>query len=112
MKVNSYKPKGQRMFKSIYFIDKRSGKKYKRPFWIEPIGKNWWFDLVIGEWVTTENRGTHRCTTSYYAMHHDGFNNVYSLKSAKRLIAKWDIPKGTWFRVTLPYIGYSFKVRK
>ncbi len=40
------------------------------------------------------------------------FNNVWSLKAAKRKIANWDVPKGTWFRVSLPYVGYDFKIRK
>jgi len=114
MKVVSKKPKGQRMFKSIkhYHTTHRGKKiKHKRPFWIEPIGKNWWFDLYTGEWTQKYN-GKGGMTTSYYSMTCDGFNNIYSLKAAKRLIAKWDVPKGTKFRVSLPFVGYDFYITK
>jgi len=68
MKITSSKPKGQRMFKSIkhYHTTHRGKKiKHKRPFWIEPIGKNWWFDLYTGEWTQKYN-GKGGMTTSYY----------------------------------------------
>jgi len=45
-------------------------------------------------------------------MTHNGFNNIYSLKAAKRIIAKWNVPKGTKFSVGLPWVGYSFTVSK
>jgi len=110
MKVTSKKPVGQRMFKSVYHLTDR-GKKVRRPLSIEPIGRGWWFNLNIGEWEQ-ERDETSRYTTSYYSMTWDGYNNVYSLKSAKRLISKWNLPKGTWYRVGLPFIGYDFKIKK
>jgi hypothetical protein len=45
-------------------------------------------------------------------MERDGYKNIWSLKAAKRAIANWDVPKGTWFKVALPYVGCEFKVRK
>ena len=51
-------------------------------------------------------------TTSYYAMKYDGYNNVYSLKATKRLINKWNVPKGTRFIVSLPFVGYDFYITK
>lgn len=107
MKVTSSKPKGQRMFKSVAIKHKS-----KRPFAIEPIGRGWWFDLDLGEWYDGGYDSTRRSCSGYYAMTRDGFNDVYSLKSAKRLIARWNVPKGTWFRVSTPYVGYHFKIKK
>jgi hypothetical protein len=114
MRVTSSKPKGQRIFKSMKF--KRTlhnGKtiKIRRPLWIEPEGPDWWFDLATGQWVEGYN-GIGGMTTSYYAMTYDGYHNVYSLKAAKRLIAKWNVPKGTKFRVSLPFVGYEFIITK
>lgn len=114
MKIISSKPKRQRIFKSVYHVlefGRHKGKKVKRPFSIEPIGKNWWFCLESGEWVVEYN-GVGNMTTSYYAMTHDGFNNVYSLKAAIRLICKWNVPKGTKFRISLPFRGYGFTIIK
>ena len=51
-------------------------------------------------------------TTSYYAMTYDGFNNAYSLKAVKRLIHKWNVPKGTIFRASLPFVGFDFFITK
>lgn len=109
MKVTSSKPRRQRMFKCRSLVTPRG--KTTRPFWIEPIGKNWWFDLSDGQWKQGYN-GKGGMTTSYYSMTYDGFNNAYSLKAVKRLIAKWDVPKGTWFVAALPFKGYEFKLRK
>ena len=113
MKVTSKKPVGQRMFKPVKEIHTVIKKKVlmKRPIWVEPIGKNWWFDLDTGEWVQGYN-GKGNMSTSYYAMEPHGFKSIWSLKAAKRTIANWDVPKGTWFRVALPYVGYTFKIRK
>ena len=114
MKVISSKPKGQRMFKSIkhYHTTHRGKKiKHKRPFHIEPIENGWWFDLELGDWVNKYN-GKGGMISSYYAMAYDGFNNIYSLKAAKRLITKWNVPKGTKFRVSLPFVGYDFYITK
>lgn len=109
MKVISIKPRGQRLTKCRLLSHK--GKKHKRPFWIEPIGKNWWFDLGTGDWVQEYN-GKGGMTTSYYAMTSDGYHDVYSLKAVKRLVSKWDVPKGTKFKASLPYIGYDFTITK
>jgi|SRR6478735_3754005 len=108
MKVISNKPRGQRIFKCKKLNNKT---KSRRPLWIEPIGKSWWFDLDIGEWYQVYDPNRYS-VSSYYSMIHDGYHNVYSLKSAKRLIYKWNVPKGTWFKVSLPYIGYYFKIKK
>ena len=101
MKVISKKPRGQRFFKSTHPT---------RPFWVEPIGPRWWFNLTTGEWESEWFDGPK--TSSYYAMGYAGYKDIWSLKAAKRAIAKWDVPKGTRFRVMLPWIGYDFVVRK
>ncbi len=110
MKVTSKKPKGQRIFKSG-IIKLKSGYKTKRPFWIEPIENGWRFCLEKGQWEKGYN-GIGNMSSSYYSMTHDGFNNVYSLKAVKRLIAKWNVPKGTKFRASLPFLGYDFFLTK
>lgn len=115
MKVVSSKPKRQRIFKSqtIHSQYKDGSKRriFKRPFWIEPVDFGWWFDLELGDWVQGYN-GKGGMTTSYYAMTYDGFNDAYSLKAVKRLVAKWNVPKGTKFRASLPFKGHYFFIRK
>lgn len=54
-------------------------------------------------------RGQH---SAYYAMEYLDLPDAYSLKAVKRLISKWNAPKGTWFKASLPYVGYEFKIRK
>jgi len=112
MKVKSSKPKGQRMFKSIKFIHtNHCGKmKHKRPFWIEPIGKGWWFDYLNDEWYDG-GYNSKRYSISY-AVKIYGLNDIYSLRAAKRKIANWDVPKGTKFRVDLPFVGYNYIITK
>jgi hypothetical protein len=112
MRVTSSKPKGQRIFKSTAHKYRINGHifKMRRPLWIEPEGDDWWFYLETGQWLQEMIDG--RKTTSYYAMTLDGYNDVYSLKAAKRLIAKWNVPKGTKFRVSLPFVGYDFYLTK
>lgn len=97
MKVTFSKPKHQRIFKSRY-----------RPFWIEPSAKGWWYNLAVGEWQSYYS--TPACS-SYYAMERHGFNDVWSLKAAIRLIKKWNVPKGTEFIVSLPYVGHHFIIK-
>lgn len=110
MKIISSKPKGQRIKKCVFFkLD--NGCRTKRAFWIEPVENGWWFDLELGEWIKGYN-GKGGMTTSYYAMTYYGFNNVYSLKAVKRLVAKWNVPKGTKFRASLPFVGYDFFITK
>jgi len=99
MKVISLKPKGKRIFKTK-----------KRPYWIEPIGEGWWFYLEKGEWKEGFYDG-HK-TSSYYSMVTIGFNDIYSLKAAKRKINKWNVPKGTKFEVNLPWVGHGFIITK
>lgn len=114
MKITSSKPRGQRLFKSTtYKFTNRKGIKIKnkRPLWIEPIGPSWWFNLNSGQWEVGYD-SSKRMTTSYYCMKYDGFNDVFSLKAAKRLINNWDVPKGTKFKVSLPFIGYHFIITK
>lgn len=110
MKVVSQKPKGQRIFKSVIF-QLKSGYKTRRPFHIEPIDFGWYFCLDTGQWEN-EYIGKGGIRSSYYAMTYYGFNNAYSLKAVKRLIAKWNVPKGTKFRASLPFIGYDFIITK
>lgn len=112
MKVRYRKPKHQRILKSItHAYNKHSSRKVRRPIWIEPIGEDWWFNLNSGQWCQDPEL---RCdkSSSYYSMRHHGFNNVYSLKAAKRKIAKWNVPKGTKFKVDLPFVGHSFTITK
>jgi len=115
MRTTSIKPKGQRTFKSIKFKFNHTPCgtriKTKRPFWIKPVGYNWWFDLSEGQWKQGYN-GKGGMTTSYYSMTNDGFNNAYSLKAVKRLIYKWNVPKGTKFKASLPFVGYDFYITK
>ena len=113
MKVVSSKPKGSRIFKCRGLIHTSLGKKVKttRPFWIEPVESGWWFCLEKGQWQQEYN-GKRGMTTSYYAMTYDGYNNAYSLKAVKRLIHKWNVPKGTVFRASLPFVGFDFFITK
>lgn len=113
MKFTSSKPRGQRFFKSVTIHSENSDgskRRIKRPFSIEPIiktGKPFlWFNIMTGEW---EEKGN---TSAYYGMSHYGFNDAYSFKAVKRLIAKWNVPKGTKFIASLPYIGYYFFITK
>ena len=113
MKIISRKPKGQRIYKSTTIHSKyEDGSKrriYKRPFWVEPIDFGWFFCLYTGQWV---NETTGANTSAYYAMSYDGFNDAYSLKAVIRLIKKWNVPKGTKFRASLPFTGYDFFITK
>ena len=113
MKLTSSKPRGQRIFKVAPIKTIRGNKKVimRRPMAIEPIGSGWWFSITTGEWIQGYDP-KQQCVSGYYSMEHDGYKNIWSLKAAKRAIANWDIPKGTWFRVMLPYMGYTFKIRK
>jgi hypothetical protein len=109
MKVVSKKPKGQRIKKCVVFkLD--NGYRAKRPFWIEPVIKSGkpflWFNTETGEWGEKGN------TSAYYAMSYEGFNDAYSLKAVKKLITKWNVPKGTRFRASLPFEGYDFLLTK
>ena len=113
MKVISSKPKGNRIFKCRKLNHTSLGKQVKtiRPFHIEPIGNGWWFCLKKGQWEKEYN-GKGNMSSSYYAMTYDGFNNAYSLKAVKRLIHKWNVPKGTIFRASLPFVGFDFFITK
>lgn len=114
MKVRSRKPRGQRLFKSVLHkmeFGLHKGTKVKRPFNIQPIENGWWFCLEKGQWESEYN-GKGNMTSCYYSMTHDGFKDVYSLKAVKRLIYKWNVPKGTVFSVTLPFMGYEFFITK
>lgn len=117
MKIVAKKPKGQRIMKCLKlnfnFNPKLKRRKVRRPYWIEPIGKGWWFSVTRGQWYDggyDSNAG--QSVSSYYSMKPEGLHNVYSLKAAIRLINKWDVPKGTVFRVSLPYVGHEFKITK
>ncbi|MCD8413635.1 hypothetical protein [Tenacibaculum finnmarkense] len=115
MKTVYSKPKGHRINKSVKFHFNSCG-KYKRPLWIEPVyvkGNSWCFSTETGEWYNGyENIPEGGRCSSYYSMNCDGFNNIYSLKAARRKIAKWNVPKGTKFSVGLPFEGHDIIVTK
>lgn len=102
MKIRSTKPKGQRIYKSTHKF---------RPLWIEPIESNYWFNLTTGEWEYKINNFSN-CTSSYYSMESEGYKNIWSIKAAKRAIFNWNVPKGTVFRVSLPWVGHEFFITK
>jgi hypothetical protein len=110
MRTISEKPKGQRIFKTMKYSHPEFKKKIIRPLWIEPIGKNWMFNLITGEWTNEWFEGAK--SSVYYSMKCHCFNDIYSLKAAKRKIKKWNVPKGTKFKVDLPWVGYSFIITK
>lgn len=103
MKIRSVKPKGQRIFKDTH---------KHRPYWIEPVNTDLWFNVSIGEWEHFEDYKGGGRTTSYYAMKYNGYKDIWSIKAAKRTIAKWNVPRGTVFRVALPWVGYDFFITK
>ncbi len=109
MKVKSTKKRGERMFKCIKFkhIINDNIVKIKRPFSIHPIGDNWCFYLEDGKWSNKADEKGSR-TSNYYAMEYDGYTDPYSLKAAKRLISKWNFPKGTKLKIGSPFVGYDF----
>ena len=112
MKVISIKQKGYRMMKCINFNHKKQGKT-KRPFSIAPLDFGWWFCLKTGEWIKGYDKEFKRGRKSnYYAMKYDGFNDIYSLKAAKRKISNWNVPRGTKFRVEMPFVNYDFVITK
>ena len=102
MKVIYSKPKGLRI--------KKVSRKY-RPFFITPYMSNLWFNLQTGEWEECRDFTKGDRTSAYYAMEGSGYKNVYSLKAAKRRIAKWNVPKGTIFSVSL-FVGHFFLITK
>jgi len=115
MRTQSNKPRGQKLYKCskvkvLFGINK--GKVVLRPLHISPIGGHWWFDLGIGEWYSGGYDKKRWSINCYYYPHRKGLHNVYSLKAAKRLIYKWNVPIGTKFKVSLPWIGYYFIVTK
>lgn len=104
MKIVSKKPKGQRIFKSTH---------KHRSIWVEPKESGWWFDLKLGDWVKNPTDfGKRPYTSSYYSMEREGYKNIWSIKAAKRAIFNWNVPKGTVFRVGLPWVGYDFLITK
>lgn len=114
MKLTYSKPKGQRILKCLKLnhVSLKDAKiKTKRPYWIEPVGKNWWFCLEKGQWENEYN-GKGGMSSSYYSMTYDGYNNAYSIKAVKRLVSKWNVPKGTKFRASLPFTGYDIFLTK
>lgn len=100
------------MFKSVSYLNCYNNYiKTKKPFFIKPVESNIWFDADKLEWIKNpENLGG--LHSSYYAMSHIGLPNPMSLKACKRLIYKWKAPKGTRFRVSLPFVGFDFIVTK
>jgi len=114
MKVKSTKPKKQRILKCSKFRFGKNNVKTRRPFWIEPIDTDMFFCLKKGEWLNIYDDSVFigSFSSSYYSMTRDGYNDIYSLKAAKRKIAKWNVPKGTKFLVSLPFVGYDFTITK
>lgn len=111
MKVKSSKPKGQRIFKCMKFAHRNTNIKTIRPFWIEPIENDIWFDSDKLEWVKNPKKLV-GLSSSYYSMNYHGLKNAYSLKAVLRLVNKWKAPKGTIFRASLPFIDYDFFITK
>ena len=112
MRTKSRKPKGQRMFKSVSYLNPHNNNiKTKRPLWVEPVERGMWFDSDKLEWIKNPKNlgGLH---STYYSMNYLGLPNPMSLKAAKRLIYKWKAPKGTKFRVNLPFNGFDFFITK
>lgn len=100
MKVKYSKPRGLR-------IKKVMGKD--RPFFITT--KNLWFNMKTGQWEECYDFSNGDWSSAYYAMGDSRYKDLYSLKAVKRKIAKWNVPKGTVFRVSL-YVGYDFLITK
>lgn len=110
MKVISIQHKGNRIFKSVTEHYKMG--KMKIPLHIEIIDNdtNWWFDILTGEWVENYNVGG--MVSAYFSLTYYGFKEIHSIKAAKRKIHKWNVPKGTKFLVSLPFVNYSFIIIK
>lgn len=110
MKVTSRKPKGQRIYKCVNFNHSKFG-KIRRSYWIQPVDSDLYFNPKTLKWIKKPDdlRGL---STAYYAMTSYGLNNAYSLKAVKRLISKWEVPKGTKFRASLPFVGHDFFITK
>jgi len=110
MRVTSSKPRGQKMFKCVTFKHKTCKTKVKRPFWIQPVDGGW-FCLEKGQWEKEYNcKGN--MSSAYYSMSCSGYHDVYSLKAVKKLINRWDVPKGTKFMASLPFNGHDFYITK
>ena len=107
--MKSTQSKPNRIFKTQKF-----GLKTIRPFWIEvKSDENLWFSFEDNQWLPYEKRGKEGCTSSYYAMRHKvGLHDVYSLKAVRRLISKWNLPKGTKITASLPIMGHIFTFTK
>lgn len=105
MKIKHLKPKGHRIFKSTHKV---------RPLWIQPVVDVLNFSYKTGEWVTYDEYKGGGLSSAYYAMEHkgSGFKDVWSLKAAIRKIKKWNVPKGTKFIVSFPWIGYEAIITK
>lgn len=114
MKIIFNKPKQQRITKAIKYLYKANGLsknkpyRHRRPLWIEPVGSGWWYSLTKKQWQQGYN-SKDRMTTSFYGM---GEEDVYSLKAAIRKISKWDLPKGTKVRISLPLVGHDIYITK
>lgn len=100
MKVKFNKPRGQRVKKS-----------YPRPLWIEPVNTDMIFDTTEKRWVKNYTKGN-GVTTAYYSMRYHGLRDVYSVKAAIRLIKSWDVPTGSKWHVSLPWVGHDFIITK
>ena len=107
--MKSSKSKPRRIFKSQKF-----GLKNIRPMWIEiESPNNLWFSFEHKQWRTYEEFGNKGYSNCYYAMRHiRGLHDVYSIKAVKRLISKWDLPKGSKISVSLPITGHEFILTK
>ena len=108
MKIKSQKPKGQQIKKAVY-------KGFS--FWVNPIdagGGKWWFSIKTGEWHSGYKNMPDggRCLMCRDSMTYVGFKNIYSLKAAKRRVVKWNVPKGTKFRVGIDGKSSSFIITK
>lgn len=110
MITKANRPKGQRTYKSVKYNFSKEHKT-KIPFNIAPAEFGWMFNLESGQWEN-ENKTDGDRINKYFYMVRFGFKNAYSLKAVKRLIHKWDVPKGTVFFASLPFEDDYFIITK
>lgn len=111
MKIKSSKQVGFRILKSKKHFYCNSKTKSRRPFWIEPVENDFWFNADTNTWIKNPI-SISGLQSSYYAMSHCGLTDAYSLKAVIRLVNKFNAPKGTVFRASLPFVGYDFYLTK
>ena len=88
-----------------------------RPFHIEI--PDHWYNVDLNIFVPSKDvfDPSHKYSTrkwSYASACYVQQNHVelHSIKAVKRFIARSNMPKGTWFEVSSPYVGHDYKIRK